>query len=329
MTLLSYPEEKLHSTSFYDVLPQEDLATESAESEPGLLDQVSDVWASVRESFSRPTEEVAEAETEEQIQDYELDEVQEEEGPGLFDQLSDYWEDVKESFSSESEEEEQQESFDEEIQDDDLDVEPEEQESTVFSKVTNIWERVKQEWTVGNEDEVAQVEHSVHEPEVSHSVAKLENMSYIASDQRNIPGIYVDNRKVSNEEYQRFVDETGHPAPLHWGEDRMISGTEDDFVVNVSYEDAEAYASWAGKRLPSEEEWQHARDEQAFEDNRDYVNEWTGTPSLSSGKGAGHLQALLQGSHRVVKSKNQREVSPMKADEFNSYTGFRCVQDVR
>lgn len=76
---------------------------------------------------------------------------------------------------------------------------------------------------------------------------------------------YLDRHEVSRALYARFLRETGRPAPPGWTGSAPPAGTEDLPVVNVSWDDAEAFARWAHKRLPSEEEWETAgRGPQAF-----------------------------------------------------------------
>lgn len=49
---------------------------------------------------------------------------------------------------------------------------------------------------------------------------------------------------------------TGHAAPSFWTDPRWNKPTHP--VVGVSFRDAVAYAEWARKRLPTEEEWERA-----------------------------------------------------------------------
>jgi serine/threonine-protein kinase len=78
-----------------------------------------------------------------------------------------------------------------------------------------------------------------------------------------LPAFYIDETEVSNAEYRKFCEATGHPAPP-----TPDYNTHPNYpAAGVSYEDAKAYATWAGKRLPTEEEWEKAArgtDERTF-----------------------------------------------------------------
>jgi len=79
--------------------------------------------------------------------------------------------------------------------------------------------------------------------------AKLGEMLHPA----NLADFYIDKTEVTNSAYLRFCRETGHPMPRG-----ANTAPPEDPVVNVTFSDAEAFAQWAGKRLPSAEEWEKA-----------------------------------------------------------------------
>lgn len=69
---------------------------------------------------------------------------------------------------------------------------------------------------------------------------------------------YLDRTEVTNQEYQKFVTASGRDAPAHWQGGKFPIAEANFPVVNVSWNDAQAYAKWAQKRLPSEAEWEFA-----------------------------------------------------------------------
>lgn len=98
----------------------------------------------------------------------------------------------------------------------------------------------------------------------------------VTSDEKPVHAVYldafyIDQHEVTNRQYRQFVEATGHREPEgytllangNWRygfkpwSDENFNGA-DQPVVCVTWEDAKAYCDWAGKRLPTEAEWEKA-----------------------------------------------------------------------
>lgn len=73
-----------------------------------------------------------------------------------------------------------------------------------------------------------------------------------------LPAYYIDKYEVTNLQYKKFNDETNHKSPSHFRNRTFPEGKADHPVTFVSWEDANEYCQWAGKRLPTDEEWEKA-----------------------------------------------------------------------
>ncbi len=68
----------------------------------------------------------------------------------------------------------------------------------------------------------------------------------------------IDIYPVTNAQYAEFCAATRHRPPLHWPEGIMPSEIAEHPVTFVDLADCGAYALWAGKRIPTEAEWEKA-----------------------------------------------------------------------
>ncbi|HEX5527036.1 MAG TPA: SUMF1/EgtB/PvdO family nonheme iron enzyme [Solirubrobacterales bacterium] len=98
----------------------------------------------------------------------------------------------------------------------------------------------------------------------------------------------IDRTPASNGAYISFMEDTGAEAPMYWEREgegwvdttrgRRVPIDPSQPVIHVSWKQADAFARWAGKRLPSEFEWEAARDQL---DGLGHGWEWTSSDFLA------------------------------------------------
>jgi iron(II)-dependent oxidoreductase len=169
----------------------------------------------------------------------------------------------------------------------------------------------------------------------------------------------IDRAPVTNAEFLAFVEDGGYDDPEHWSEDgwmirealdrehpkywtqtgegwlvRRYDQTQplppEEPVVHVSYYEAEAYANWAGKRLPTEAEWEAAAGvdsdtdtkhrfpwgEEAWTAGKANLGQRSGRPAPVGAYPEGVSPA---GCHQMV-----GDVWEWTSTEFTGYPGFEA-----
>lgn len=79
-----------------------------------------------------------------------------------------------------------------------------------------------------------------------------------------LPAYWIARVLITNHQYHKFTQKTGHPVPSNWENGHPRKDLESHPVVYVTWHDAQAYCQWLSKmtsktiRLPSEAEWEKA-----------------------------------------------------------------------
>lgn len=74
----------------------------------------------------------------------------------------------------------------------------------------------------------------------------------------SLPSFYMDKYKVTTRLYDSFLRATGRVPPQDWEQQVALIGSGDHPIVQITWEDANAYCRHYGKRIPTSQEWEKA-----------------------------------------------------------------------
>jgi gamma-glutamyl hercynylcysteine S-oxide synthase len=158
----------------------------------------------------------------------------------------------------------------------------------------------------------------------------------------------IDRAPVTNAEFARFLAASGAEPPLYWERDgegwvdaargRRAPIEPDDPVIHVSWNQADAFARWVGKRLPSEAEWEAARPRL---EGVGHGWEWTCSEFLPySGFEAfpyrEYSEVFFGDAHKVLRGSSWATHAQVARPSFRNwdlpernqiFSGLRCARD--
>ncbi|HEX5735238.1 MAG TPA: SUMF1/EgtB/PvdO family nonheme iron enzyme [Blastocatellia bacterium] len=131
---------------------------------------------------------------------------------------------------------------------------------------------------------------------------------------------FIDRTEVTNAEYKKFIDATGNKPPSDWENGSYPDGRDNWPVTNVSWQEANAYADWIGKRLPTEAEWESAA---RGTDGRLYPwgNEWRPNYANIETQAITEVGQYKEGASPVGALDMIGNVWELTADQFELYPG--------
>ena len=158
----------------------------------------------------------------------------------------------------------------------------------------------------------------------------------------------IDRTPVSNRAYTRFMEATGAEPPQYWERDgegwvdtsRAGRAPIDPSqpVIHVSWDQADAFARWAGKRLPSEHEWEAAREAL---DGVGQVWEWTASdfrayPGFEAFPYREYSEVFFGDEYKVLRGSSWATHPNVIRPSFRNwdlpqrrqiFSGLRCARD--
>ena len=106
--------------------------------------------------------------------------------------------------------------------------------------------------------DAARAEAACNGLDVVLMVSGAESAERLRQHKTFVDAFYMDKNEITNEQYARYVQTAGKPAPWYWPGGKVPKGDERKPVHDVTWFEAEAYCKAAGKRLPTEAEWERA-----------------------------------------------------------------------
>ena len=157
----------------------------------------------------------------------------------------------------------------------------------------------------------------------------------------------IDRTPVSNGAYISYMEATGAEPPLHWGRDgdgwvdtsrgRRAPIDPSQTVIHVSWDQADGFARWAGKRLPTEFEWEAAREQL---DGVGHGWEWTSShfrpyPGFEAFPYREYSEVFFGDDHRVLRGSSWATHPRVARSSFRNwdlpqrrqiFSGIRCAR---